>query len=373
MSIQVVNIGDGACTVLRTFRETMLIDCGAHDDKTGTRSADRLASVLGSAPQGLNAIVVSHFDADHWRGLAELPQRIAPVGPIRLIYPRLPDSARPVAPMIAALLSVMDGAAPHVNALKLRDEWKRVASQVRSYAYRRGNRFHAVGKTWTVHWPPTEVSGTWSTLFERVRREVAEAAEKWPDLRRALRDAFAAVEETPLEVDDDFDDFEGRLTDIPEEADGESDAWAGSRVTKDTIPEANEAEPTFSAAPDELRDKMPGLYRDLQRLNNSLSLVISDDEHELLAMGDVEGWGLRRLLLTNDFSNRGFHTILAPHHGTVAPKPAEAPLFPFSGTTVAQTGAEREKGREAWLHRATFRVHSTYLDGDYVTHPRFST
>jgi len=94
-SLSVLDVGDGACSVLRgqgTLYRTAVVDCGG----IGARRAARLLHhELG--PRGhvhLDGLVVTHFDADHWRGLAGLPGLLTSArdvpSALPLFYPAVP-------------------------------------------------------------------------------------------------------------------------------------------------------------------------------------------------------------------------------------------------------------------------------------------
>lgn len=112
------------------------------------------------------------------------------------------------------------------------------------------------------------------------------------------------------------------------------------------------------------------VYRELQALNNSLSLVISDDASELLAFGDIEKWGLRQLLLMGGLP-RNVDIVLAPHHGTQVPGVRVRDRFPRSARTVAQRGKAHEqkaisKGYDPIWRERTEQLHSTHSQGDFI-------
>lgn len=220
MSVQVVNVGDGACTVVRGHGQTMVIDCGALHDK-GDRSASRLISAIGIDPEHLSTIVVSHFDADHWNGLERVPDLVTPSSlPVRLIYPRHPAAAAGLRQMLVAVLAAMN-VSPHGNAIKLEDAWRRSFPNLTKHALVRGDRFEAAGRRWSVHWPPQHVDDTWSKKFATVRADVERLSVDNATLRDALERAFGAPEPDwdPLDLDaDDLDsesdsDFEEGFSD----------------------------------------------------------------------------------------------------------------------------------------------------------------
>lgn len=364
MSVQIVNVGDGACTIVRGRGQSMVIDCGAlHDD--GKRSARRLADAVGASPTQLDTIVVSHFDADHWNGLEKLPDLITGSSlAVRLIYPRHPAAAAGLRQMLAAVL-VTKSASPHGNAIKLQDAWKRSFPNTTKHALVRGDRFHAAGRTWSVHWPPLDVDKKWSKKFATVSAKVEKLAADNPDLRDALERAFS-------ESEPEWDSLDNNGEDQSHEA------WSdGNNYDFDELPDDErsdgEGQADDAPAPDEeseTTDDLTAVYKDLQALNNSLSLVISDCADELVAFGDIEKWGLRRLLLSGGMPEFAI-VVLAPHHGTQVPGESVRKLFPKSAVTVAQRGSQHErkasdKGYDRIWGSRTEQLHSTHSHGDYV-------
>jgi len=360
MSVQVVNVGDGACTIVRGRGQSMVIDCGAlHDD--GNRSARRLADAVGASPTHLDTIVVSHFDADHWNGLEKLPELITGSSlAVRLIYPRHPAAAAGLRQMLAAVL-VTKSASPHGNAIKLQDAWKRSFPNTTKHALVRGDRFHAAGRTWSVHWPPADVDKGWSKKFATVSAEVEKLAADNPYLRDALERAFSESEPEWDALDTNGDDQS-------------HEAWfGGNNYDLDELPDderSDEGQADDAPAPDEegeTRDELTAVYKDLQALNNSLSLVISDCADELVAFGDIEKWGLRRLLLSGGMPDYAI-VVLAPHHGTQVPGTSVRELFPISVVTVAQRGSQHERkasdnGYDRIWSSRTAQLHSTHSHG----------
>ena len=343
----------------------MVIDCGAlHDD--GERSARRLADAVGVSPTRLDTIVVSHFDADHWKGLEKLPALMTGSSlAVRLIYPRHPAAAAGLRQMLAALLVAM-GASPHGNAIKLQDAWKHSFPNTTKHALVRGDWFHAAGRTWLVHWPPREVDKKWSKDFATVSAKVEQLAANSPDLREALERAFS-------ESEPEWDDLDNVGDDQGHEE------WSdGNNYDFDELPDDDRSDDGGQAddapAPDEESETtadLTAVYKDLQSLNNSLSLVISDCADELVAFGDIEKWGLRRLLLSGGMPRRAM-VVLAPHHGTQVPGTSVRKFFPKSAVTIAQCGSQHErkasdKGYDHIWRKMTNQLHSTHSHGDYVS------
>lgn len=87
MSAMVLDVGQGAATLLQSGKETVLVDCGSSNTyiDAGGRAADEIGS---RGLQKLTAVAVTHYHADHTNGLQKLFARI-PVE--RLYLPRIDD------------------------------------------------------------------------------------------------------------------------------------------------------------------------------------------------------------------------------------------------------------------------------------------
>lgn len=84
--LTVLDVGQGQCILLQSKDGTYLIDCGGSD---GERTAEAALQALGA--QGitqLDGLILTHYDADHANGAANLCQ----VFPVKQLY--LPDTDR---------------------------------------------------------------------------------------------------------------------------------------------------------------------------------------------------------------------------------------------------------------------------------------
>src|SRR6266511_489375 len=107
LTITVVDVGDGACTILRPGSLLEFPSCDPNSDLTvidcGTylaspdHACNRLMAVLGGFFARVTTIVVTHFDADHYLGLMRLAELMETRGQsfdaVQLIAPRPPDGA----------------------------------------------------------------------------------------------------------------------------------------------------------------------------------------------------------------------------------------------------------------------------------------
>lgn len=88
MTAVAVDVGQGACTILSSEGETVLVDCGSvsSGQGAGCSAADTLASY---GWRRLKAVVLTHYHTDHAGGLAQLLARV-PVE--RLYLPQLGEN-----------------------------------------------------------------------------------------------------------------------------------------------------------------------------------------------------------------------------------------------------------------------------------------
>ena len=90
----ILDVGDGACSVMRHDEHATIIDCGSNDLGPDV-ACNRLLAAIGGRPEIITTIVVTHFDTDHYAGFLRLAERMSTVGSrfknLRLIAPRPPD------------------------------------------------------------------------------------------------------------------------------------------------------------------------------------------------------------------------------------------------------------------------------------------
>lgn len=75
----VLDVGQGQCILLHNGSDSVLVDCGASGDATGEDAARFLIS---HGIDSLDAVVITHFDADHCDGVTQLLDRI----PVDILY-----------------------------------------------------------------------------------------------------------------------------------------------------------------------------------------------------------------------------------------------------------------------------------------------
>jgi competence protein ComEC len=80
LEISVLNVGQGACMVVRSKGKTAIIDCGGNLGDVGNIAADYLESV---GARKVDVLILTHLHSDHINGLPTLLDRV-PVGEIYL-------------------------------------------------------------------------------------------------------------------------------------------------------------------------------------------------------------------------------------------------------------------------------------------------
>ncbi len=338
--VTVVDVGDGACSVLRCGClgppcrcEVAVLDCGAY--KASHQPAMKaLRTVL--RPDGLRrlgTLIVSHFDADHWAGLQLLgakakPSELAPA--VRIAYPRLPDRAPDTFAAELALFETVKGTG--VRPLDLVNTW-RERTKITPLPLYREMVFEAVGRQWRVLWPPRELPPHQLAALIGAVQDVEQLAKTLAAAGDStLKDNLEAARESPLPRDP------------PEEGGG---AWPESEALPSLPGPDNDIEeeqsydhdseppgrfPDLGKIPGEHRAEFARVSRRLARANNNLSLIFYDLKQHLIAYGDANEPVLRRALVG---SPSHFRVALAPHHGTV---PVPSVVFPAADACVSQAG-----------------------------------
>lgn len=74
-----LDVGQGQCLLFKAGDSTVVVDCGGSGDETGENAARYL---LSQGITELDALIITHFDADHCDGAAQLLDRI----PVKAVY-----------------------------------------------------------------------------------------------------------------------------------------------------------------------------------------------------------------------------------------------------------------------------------------------
>lgn len=350
----VLDVGDGACSVIRTRRDgresVTVVDCGS-DSISADEACDRLLDAIDGRPELIETIVVTHFDADHYLGFGRLAERMRARGQrfrsLRLISPRPPD----VAPQFTASYLAMAITVTGVRSLDLALQLEKVTDGRFRYtpvARSPANAFLAGGRGYEVLWPLAK-------LPLGVTRQVQHAVREFEELARslaesgntALRDNFEAARSGRwLQPREDV--TQGSVVS------GSYPAELHDPVDLDLLEEADDFDSRLDIdrlnVPEHLQEDFRVVWDSMRRANNNMSMVFEDAEPgRLIAFGDA-GAPVLSWLAKTDLCPAHYALMLAPHHGT---HPLPEPLRITADLCVAQNGTKRA---HLWLrHHRTHR------------------
>lgn len=343
--VDVLDVGDGACTVLRPWPEmghgpTAVIDCGAWR-ASQTVPAQALHDCLQNTLADVTAVAITHFDFDHWKGFTALPRlrNIKPdLGQIDLYYPAMPR-------VLPAALMAMMGPITGTGSAAL-DVQKALGC-----LHPQGNLPHLhpltkascpiklAGETLEVLWPPRELS---DTQFKGICAAVQQVNELADDMASSghhqLRTALdIANAETPDVPKDPLDQHDGdRESEESRRDDGgaaHDDAVPAPDIPEDFVP----PDIPKDFVPPEFRARYRETLTQIRRMNNDLSLVLAslggDRSRRFVTFGDISGHALQTVLGSFQAGIR-YEVMLMPHHGTHA----LARGMPPAKYCVSQTG-----------------------------------
>jgi hypothetical protein len=322
MRISVLDVGDGACSILRPsclchHVDFAVIDCGSNSKGIRAEGAmNRLLEEIDFRPWDITTIVVTHFDIDHYEGFLHLAQwmldRNIKFRKLNLIAPRPPEAEREYTAAYLALVSTMTG----LRSLDLANALERVTVPGHFFytpVVRGGPGFLAAHTSFSVHWPPRNLPKRVGGEVLRAMRLYGELADKlkisgFPDLENNMRVAREGNWLNPREGEND-------VTEIDEEG-IDFEPFEGDQV----IEEADEHyDDDFSAhlkIPDELLEEFEKAWNAFRRANNNMSIVFDDDDQkDLVVFGDAGAPVLNWISMKKDLANR-YAVMLAPHHGS---------------------------------------------------------
>lgn len=333
--ISVLNVGDGACSVVRERRgedsssdRTAVIDCGSRSP--GARSAaDSLWRNLSTSDwRTLSGLVVTHFDADHWEGLLRIAPWVTHSVPsqIRVFFPAVPFYVADRLP--GSLMAFITAAGPFgVQAMELSTAWSGL-TLFTLCPLASGDSFWLAGRIHEVVWPPRHLDQRNTQRLNRLVQQIeAEAdrlaSEGHPQLRRSLLETYrnGPFNRHPYDHAMTSPDSEGqRLEGImrPEK-------WLGlpPDASVPAIP------PEWARRPDFKR-----LVRRARAAQNDLSLVFHDPEHaSLVVFGDAPYRIVKQV--SGELNTQGYQVALAPHHGSQM-VPGSTPT---AETCISQNGS----------------------------------
>jgi len=292
------DVGHGLCLGILTLEDSVIVvDCG--DSSDGKEAADgfiRIANEFGNP----NAFILSHYHADHYRGLCHPSLRNHPPKfPVQDVYypilPKFPSGKqalrREFGLAIMALNRLMLGDRTGSVQYDLLDAVREISSsKLSKHPLVKGSHIKLGSSDFEVVWPPSLLDDGWAL------RKVTRAVE---DFRRALesdprlQDIYASVNR-----EGEFEDTFGGTFDEGHPSDNQR-AQASSVSTEGKLP------PLVRKANESLKNAA-----------NHISLAFCED-NRLLFMGDLERPEIKRVVA--DLVNHGgdfFEVFVSPHHGT---------------------------------------------------------
>ena len=316
-----------------------------------------LRAALGTTAPMPSTVVVTHFDLDHWMGLKAFADASASGSArVRLIYPRFPGHLKPLQAILLAY-QTLHLTAPERSAMDLVRAWEGKAAALERTAASAGYRFEAVGTRWKVLWPPEELGASVSLAFNRIAKESEDLAQAYEPLGRALdwaKESWVNGDGTS-QTDETSD---GSTAPVDEDVPLFTEDEIAPEFDDDDLLDSYGTD-NFADAPDELRERLRKNRRDVQRINNELSLVLEETHGRLLNLGDIQKWGLNALLRSGA-TQQCYDVILAPHHGTQASGKLTSNKFPWSRRVVAQNGAgHRPRLKKKFLSARTLQLTNT--------------
>lgn len=407
MQISVLDVADGACSVLRPSRsrypgELTVIDCGSTGISARTAML-RLLDEINFRPWEITTIVVTHFDADHYEGFLCLAEYMKCEGmqfpKLNLIAPRLPDAAGDYLLSYMALITTMSGLRSLDLVKALRD-----VTVKNQFSYtpvvRGGPDFSAAYSKFSVHWPPykmpNRVAGEVQTAMDRFKELADELkARNLPDLDnnlKAAREGLWAntrlIRSDSEQIDEGIreDELSEEVQQVEEaKTEGSTEQIDDGKVDDELSKDDQKVEEMQAEAdtdedeendnfqfssdvniPTDLQEKFKKAKLAFNKANNNMSIVF-DDRHSrhLVVFGDagprVVNWISQRKELANTYE-----VMLAPHHGTHCLPPAFATN---AWICISQNGYKREhKWRENHLstHKNFQRCKSTWAGNFHI-------
>ncbi len=394
--LKVLHVGDGACSILSATHSgggcTAVIDCGS-TDRGARRASLELDRRLGREGwRSLEALVVTHFDQDHWLGLRNaaylVGTRSRPSSPLAVYVPAVPFGVSRNLPGITHNLITLQGQDP-VQGVALRSTWEQQEVQLRFQSMARHDVMPLAGRDFEVLWPPARLDGAGTARLNGLVEEIDQIADKlaqdgYPRLRRGLNEVYQerpfetepAPQQRPLgeaeqvrqrrplgepeqagDIDAHFD-LDLDLSRDPATHDRLLDEFFGgaheerdeppgrvATAVDQTAAATGDAGPAF---PQALRDQpaFKQLVKRARHAQNALSLVFHDPQQQgLIVFGDATPAVVRRVARSLP-PNASYRVMLAPHHGTQRPVQG-----PAADLCVAQ-GGRRMRGYWFLNHQA---------------------
>jgi competence protein ComEC len=121
---EVLAVGHGLAIVIQAGEETILYDCGRmHDPSVGRRIV--APALWARGVSRLDAVILSHADADHYNGLPDLLERF-PIAEIRIP----PGFAGPANPGAIQLLKTVRARGVPVRTITEGDQWETAGARL---------------------------------------------------------------------------------------------------------------------------------------------------------------------------------------------------------------------------------------------------
>ena len=372
-TLTVLPVGDGACSIVRDYSlstpgqdSVTIIDCGQGKSHGRSAAIQLLEHMRPQDWVALSSLVVTHYDADHWRGLhfvaANLPPGALPltVSPLVVYSPAVPFGLASDLPATVNTLISMTSPSG-AEALDLQRAWaQHVPTKLVPRAA--GDWMWVAGRAHHVVWPPQALGAPATTRANNVVSQIRDLAHRLasqghPQLRDALAKAYdqqafgrqhngegispdGLDDEKPVRRPEEYLRASFGKTD---NIHADTQAW-GRRVISDEASN-NESAVLPAALLTQAERKLVNAAR---RLQNYLSLVFHDPVHRsLLAYGDAP-----RSVVTKVKAkvHPWYQSILAPHHGTQTMPPGT------SGSTWCVAQGDDGKFRDSW-HRNHLPTH----------------
>ncbi|MFI2714111.1 MBL fold metallo-hydrolase [Micromonospora sp. NPDC018662] len=330
-----MDVGDGACSIFQPAPgrgPAMIVDCGSNS-LTADDAADRLIAALDHRIDDVNAIVVTHFDTDHYLGLIRAAERMRVTGKrfrsLDLLFATVPSVEYRRAYL--TLATTLTG----LRNLDLVSALQQVTEGRFTYrAVARGDRFRAVGHEFRVHWPPRY-------LGKGIAGQVRTAVQGFESLAEELRRRGDST------LQDNLDRIRNSLWangDASIDAHTTASHWCDGEIAEPHFEEVSDLPPAADThtwkvdLPDDLREDFRSAWNAFRRANNNMSVVFDEINHRhLVAFGDAEPAVVREVARTTAFAEL-YAVMLAPHHGT-HPLPR---IFSVEAVyCVAQNGSKR--------------------------------
>lgn len=329
-----------------------MVDCGATSRGLGLQSAGMLSAALGRTAERIEAVLITHFDADHWAGIFAFPALNGfPPSEVNLYFPHLLPRSEGGELQAAHLLFQAAQLNRSVTPIAdIVDAWRAPGTKVRAIAVGRGSSFNAAGEDWDVHWPPL----TSRVLSPEAQRDIAALEDEIRELAAAnapFREAIESVYEDWMAAADDNDQM---VRTVESGLRRETESNAGVSVR-------GQSAKGVLAGLDLTPEERGWLSRRLSKFSNALSVVHSTAE--VINFGDCWKAGLNALLGMQAFPgetlllNSHYRIVLAPHHGTAAPGSKMASRFPKATKyLVSQNGLKHYARAQRELELRNFKA-----------------